>query len=190
MRNFLPSSASNRNILTSGNISSRLRFVLSRHRNFVLRLVIISAISAAHLSLAKQPGIAIQFDPNPAKPKMDAIWLGYLLGRAAYRSEHKLPLPASGMIVPSFEEEVYARNGAAQVYQELKEKEKGLHDSYWETLLQIKTKGFMNAYVWTYLRRANWPKSQEPKNLAAFQTWSRSFLKNHKAQTYGSLAVQ
>lgn len=136
---------------------------------------------------AKEPGVAIQFDPNTPNAE---IWLGYLLSRAAYRVKHKLPLPESGIIVPGFDEEVDARTGAAQIYQELKEKNKRLHDTYWETLSQIKAKGFMNAYVWTYLRRPNWPKNQQPRNLAAFQSWSTSLLKNHKAVTYVALAVE
>lgn len=148
-----------------------------------------SAFLSTHLSLAKQPDIAIQFDPNRPNQKVATIWLGYLMARAAYHWEHKLPAPASGTIIPAFAEEAYARDAAAEIYQELKQKEKGLHDNYWETLSQIRKKGFMNAYVWTYLRQPSWPKSQQPKNLAAFETWSRLLLKNHKAQTHGSLAA-
>jgi hypothetical protein len=159
---------------------------LSRSRNFILRLVLVTAISLPAVCNAKEPGVAIQFDPNTPNAE---IWLGYLISRTAYRLKHKLPLPESGIIVPGFDEEVDARTGAAQIYQELKEKDKGLHDTYWETLSQIKAKGFMNAYVWTYLRRPNWPKSQQPRNLAAFQNWSRSLLQNHKAVTYGALSV-
>lgn len=159
---------------------------LSRSRNFLLRLVLVTAISLPAVCRAKEPGVAIQFDPNTPNAE---IWLGYLISRTAYRLKHKLPLPESGIIVPGFDEEVDARTGTAQMYQELKEKDKRLHDTYWETLSQIKAKGFMNAYVWTYLRRPSWPKSQQPRNLAAFQNWSSSLLKNHKAVTYGALSV-
>jgi hypothetical protein len=163
-----------------------MRPVLDRGRHLVLRLCLLSAIALPPVCIAKEPGVAIQFDP---KSPNSAIWLGYLMARAAYRVEHKLPLPESGVIVPGFDEEVAARTGAAQIYQELKENDKSLRDPYWETLSQIKAKGFMNAYVWTYLRRPSWPKSQQPRNLAAFEDWSRPLLKNHKAVTYGSLAV-
>jgi hypothetical protein len=158
-----------------------------RCRRLILHLWLLTAVWLPPSGLAKEPGVAIQFDPNtPNAP----IWLGYLMARAAYRIEHKLPLPESGSIFSTFEEEIQARTSAAQIYQELKEKDKGLHDSYWETLSPIKSKGFMNAYVWTYLRQASWPESQQPKNLSAFQAWSRSHLKNHKAITYGGLAVE
>ena len=160
---------------------------MPRRRHLILHLLLLTAILLPLRGLAKEPGFAIQFDPNTPNA---AIWLGYLMARVAYRTEHKLPMPESGVIFSTFDEEVDARTGAAQIYQELKEKDKGLHDSYWETLSQIKSKRFMNAYVWTYLRRSNWPESQRPKNLSAFQDWSRSNLKNHKATTYGSLAVE
>jgi len=158
-----------------------------RCRPLTLHLLLLTAISLPLSGMAKEPGIAIQFDPNTPNA---AIWLGYLLARVAYRTEHKLPMPQSGPIFSTLDEEVDARTGAAQIYQELKEKDRGLHDSYWETLSQIKSKGFINAYVWTYLRQTSWPASQQPKSLSAFQAWSRSHLKNHKAITYGGLAVE
>jgi hypothetical protein len=158
-----------------------------RCRSLILRLLLLTAVLLPLRALAKEPGIAIQFDPNTPNA---AVWLGYLMARAAYRAEHKLPLPESGPIFSTFEEETEARTSAAQIYQELKEKDKGLHDGYWETLSPIKSKGFMNAYVWTYLHQASWPASQQPKNLSAFQAWSRSHLENHKAITYGGLAVE
>jgi hypothetical protein len=156
-----------------------------RHR--ILCLLLLTAILLPLPGLAKEPGIAIQFDPNARNAP---IWLGYLMARAAYRAEHKLPLPESGPISSTFDEEVEARTSATQIYQELKEKDKGLHDSYWETLSQIKSKGFMNAYVWTYLRHPAWSASQQPKDISAFQAWSQSHLKNHKAMTHGGLAVE
>jgi hypothetical protein len=168
----------------------RFGVVLGRGRRLALRLLLLSAIALPNLCLAKEPGVAIQFDPNTPNEKVAVIWLGYLMARATYRPQHKLPLPQSGTISPAFDEEVYARTAAAEIYQELKEKDKGLHDPYWEILSQIKAKGFMKAYVWTYLRRAHWPKSQQPGSLSAFQNWSHSLLKHHKAVTYGSLAVE
>ena len=160
---------------------------MPRCRSLVLHLLLLTGILLPMRGIAKEPGIAIQFDPNTPNA---AVWLGYLISRVAYRTEHKLPMPQSGLIFSTFGEEVDARTGAAKMYQELKEKDRGLHDSYWETLSQIKSKGFMNAYVWTYLHQASWPASQQPKNLSAFQAWSRSHLKNHKAITYGALGVE
>jgi hypothetical protein len=156
----------------------------------MLCLAFLFANSLPRIVAAADSAIAIQWDPHQTNQRSAAIWLGYLMARAVYRDEHKLPLPASGKIVPSFKEEISARTAAAQIYQELKAKDKGLHDSYWEILSLVKDKGFMDAYVWTYLRRSEWQSKEKPKSLLAFQEWSRVPLQGHKPQTYGSLAVE
>ncbi len=153
-------------------------------------LLFLFAICAPDTSSAKEPNIAIEIDPARAGEQAMPMWLGYLLGRQAYRIKNKLPIPPSGEIVPSFEEEVTARSGAVQIYQELKAKEKNLKDPYWETLSQIQSKGYMSAYVWTYLKRPEWSANHPPAGLTEFQTWSRANLKNHKAQTVGRLSVE
>lgn len=139
--------------------------------------------------MGAERGIAIEWDPRDSAEGAGAIWLGYLMARAAYRDKQKLPIPATGEIVPTFAEEIEARSGATMIYQELKEKDKKLHDAYWEQLGKVAAKGFMPAYVWTYLRRSSWPESEAPRNLAAFEHWRASALKNHKAQTHGRLSA-
>lgn len=131
--------------------------------------------------------VSIRFDPDKPNTKSAAIWLGYLMARVVYHDKHKLPTPASGEIIPSLAEEVDARSSAAQIYRELKEKDSKLHDPYWEILSELDRRGFMAAYAWTFLRRPQWPNSERPANLAAFETWKRQALPKHKAQTYGWL---
>lgn len=155
-----------------------------------VRVVVLISIFVPYVLGAKEPGIAVEWDPSHPNEKTAAIWLAYLLARQAYRIDHSSPLPQSGEVVPSFDEEVSARNDTAQIYQELKEKDKSFHDGYWETLSQIKGKGFMAAYVWTYLHRPEWPKEKQPANLAAFENWRNANLKDHKPQTIGRLSVQ
>lgn len=158
------------------------------NRSFA-RVFLAISLCASELGNAAERSVAIEIDPHQTNKSSLAMWMGYLLARDYYRSTHNLPLPASGEIVPSFDEEVSARSDAVQIYQELKEKDKQLRDSYWETLSQIKAKGFINAYVWTFLRRSEWPPNQQPGNLAAFESWKNVNLKNHRAQTVGRLAV-
>lgn len=153
------------------------------------RVFVAISLCASQLGNAAEPSVAIEIDPHQTNKSSLAMWMGYLLARNYYRSTHHLPVPASGEIVPSFDEEVAARSDAVQIYQELKEKDKQLHDSYWETLSQIKAKGFINAYVWTFLRRPEWPRNQQPSNLTAFESWKKMNLKDHRPQTVGRLAV-
>jgi hypothetical protein len=155
-----------------------------------LPLTLISILCLTTLCVAAPPGVAVNWDPNHPNPKAAAIWMAYLLFRCEYRLDHKAPLPASGEITPSFDEEVYARQSTAQTYRELKAKDKDLHDDYWETLSQIEAKGFMKPYVWVHLHRSSWSENEKPNNLDGFENWSRSALKNHRAETIGSLSVQ
>jgi hypothetical protein len=131
--------------------------------------------------------VAVRFDPTKPNEKSAAIWLGYLMARVVYHEKHKLPIPPSGEIIPSFDEELDARTSAAQIYRELKEKDAKLNDPYWEILSDVDRRGFMSAYVWTFLRRKQWPSTARPANLAAFETWKKQALPKHKAQTYGWL---
>lgn len=153
------------------------------------RIILIAILLLPSLSSAKDKDFTIVVDRALPDEGSTTVWLGYLLARAKYREDHSVALPTVGDIIPGFEEETYAREYGAQIYQEWKGEHKGWSNAYWETLSEIKAKGFMNAYVWTYLRQAAWPKSEQPKNLDAFQTWGRSFLKNHKAETHGLLVV-
>lgn len=155
-------------------------------RAFCALLFVAIGLQAA---IAAERGIAIEWDPRDSAEGPGAIWLGYLMARAAYRDKQKIPIPASGEIIPSFAEEVSARSSAATIYKELKEKDKKLHDAYFEQLAMVEGKGFMPAYVWTFLRRSAWPESEAPRNLDAFERWRASALKNHKAQTHGRLSV-
>jgi hypothetical protein len=155
----------------------------------VIRVALLVCLCLTQVCNATEPEISVEIDPSLNQNSM-ALWLAYLLAREQYHTEHSLPLPRSGEIVPPFEEEVAARNTTVQIYKELKEKDKQLRDEYWETLTQIKAKGFMDAYVWTYLRRPDWPKNSEPKNIAAFEAWKNANLKNHQPQTVGRLSVK
>jgi hypothetical protein len=162
---------------------------LNRVLTFLLRLVLISLSIAPNFCLAKDDGFRIEIDPQLPDTGSTTVWMGYLLARAKYREDHKIPLPSSGEIVPSFQEEVYAREYGERIYQEWKGENKSWSEPYWELLSEIKTKGFLEAYVWTYLRRPNWPERDQPQNIATFQSWSNSVLKNHKVQTHGSLVL-
>jgi len=158
----------------------------------VTRLTSRLAIAAAAVVLL--PGItfaaqniAVRFDPTKPNQKLATIWLGYLLARVAYHEKHNLPVPLSGEIVPSFSEELDARSSATHIYRELQEKDATLKDPYWESLSAVDHRGFMGAYVWTFLRRPQWPSTERPSNLSAFDAWKKQALPKHKAQTYGWL---
>lgn len=113
-------------------------------------------------------------------------WLAYSGGRLAYREKHKLSSPASGEIIPSFEEEVSARGLAAASYLVLHSSK----DPYWETVARVEKAGFLREYVWTYLHRQTWSARDHPKNLEAFEKWRAVNLRNHTPQMRAKLMVR
>ena len=153
-----------------------------------LAIAVGSVLALTGLAAGKED-ISIQWDPQAGGGKVSAVWLGYLMARAAYRPEHHVPLPASGEIVPTFEEEVYARDTAATIYSELRQKDGRVSDKYWDDLLKVQAKKFMPQYVWTFLRKASWTNEKEPPNLDVFHKWSSQNLQNHKPETHGGLTV-
>jgi hypothetical protein len=147
----------------------------------------IFSLATIALLRAATPSVFMRFDPDKPNEKSAVIWLGYLSARVVFHDKHHLPMPVSGEIIPTFEEEVDARRTASQIYRELKEKDAKLKDAYWDTLSEVDRRGFMAAYVWTFLRRKQWPAAARPANLAAFEQWRRVALPKHAPQTYGSL---
>ncbi|MHC4118411.1 MAG: hypothetical protein ACYSWO_12995 [Planctomycetota bacterium] len=118
--------------------------------------------------------------------KRFAFWLGYLVARQAYilKNEDQYDM-LFGVIVPGFEEELEARSSLAQIWKEIGDKGE---DKYLSDLELVHDAGFMREYVWTYLKRASW---NEPENLRMedFKSWQKANLKEHKAETYGSIKV-
>jgi hypothetical protein len=102
-----------------------------------------------------------------------------------YRQKHKLPLPPSGEIIPTFGEEVSARGVAATFYSVMKSP----RDPYWDEVMKVEKAGFLKQYVWIYLHRPSWPSAERPTNLEAFRKWSTANLRNHRPQTRGKLMV-
>lgn len=153
----------------------------SRIAMLVFSLVVLGPVGFA------APGVVVRFDPDKPNKNSAVIWLAYLISRTAFHEKHNLPTPASGEIIPTFEEEIDARKSACQVYRELKAKDAKMKDSYWDTISEVDRRGFMAAYVWTFHRRKQWPATARPSNLGAFDNWKKSHLAKHTAQTYGRL---
>ncbi|MEY2440254.1 MAG: hypothetical protein QOI34_1639 [Verrucomicrobiota bacterium] len=92
-----------------------------------------------------------------------------------------------GEIEPLFKEEVFARDLASQAYANQRGKSEKMRDPYWNDLVEVRAKGFMREYIWTYLRRPSWPEKERPAKLGAFQNWQRQHLRNHQPQTHGAV---
>jgi hypothetical protein len=117
------------------------------------------------------------------------LWIGYLFARMDFIGRnggryHRVP----GVILPIFDEEVFARGEAAKIYRNLKQRNKTMESPYFNDLEKVDAAGFMPEYVWRYLKRNEW--STVPPNLRAaeFARWSRSNLTgNHAPETRGNV---
>lgn len=139
-----------------------------------------------------RPKVTVNWDSRAGQSKeQSAVWLGYLIARANYIKQHENEYAdVKGILIPHFAEEVDARSKAARTYEELSAKDKKLHDDYFEDLVKVEEAGFMEEYVWTYLRQSTWADSERPSKLAEFASWKEANLPNHRAVTYGSISIR
>ncbi len=120
------------------------------------------------------------------------LWIGYLFARMDFIGRnggryHRVP----GVIVPIYDEEVFARGEAAKIYRNLKQQNKAMESPYFNDLEKVDAAGFMPEYVWQYHRRSEW--RDQPGNLrtAEFDKWSRNNLTGgHRTETHGRVIFQ
>ena len=158
--------------------------------------VVLTALLMAFAGCATQHAqpkthIVIKWDDKPTLSKeQTAVWLGYLMARAAYIGEHEQQYERIvGTCVPQFEEEVSARFRAAEVYRELSAKDKKLRDGYFEDLLKVQQAGFDREYIWVYLRQPTWLETEKPPRLQAFEPWAKENIASHQVVTYGGISL-
>jgi hypothetical protein len=137
----------------------------------------------------KEAKLVVNWEQS-ALPQRDwAPWLAYLLGRIEYRSKKNIAETYYGPQPAGFEEEVWARDTAAQVYVELRQKDRDLDVPYFDDLVRVRAAGFLREYVWIYLNRSGW---RDPGGLRIkeFEAWQRVNLAGHRAVTYGTISLE
>jgi hypothetical protein len=117
------------------------------------------------------------------------LWIGYLFARMDFIGRnggryHRVP----GVIIPIFDEEVFARGEAAKIYRNLKQQNKAMESPYFNELEKVDAAGFMPEYVWRYLKRNEWSTAPPDLRAAEFDRWSRSNLASkHTPETRGNV---
>lgn len=117
------------------------------------------------------------------------LWIGYLFARMEFIGRnggryHRVP----GVIIPIFDEEVFARGEAAKIYRNLKQQNKSMESPYFNDLEKVDAAGFMPEYVWRYLKRNEWSTVPPDLRTAEFDRWSRSNLASkHAPETRGNI---
>jgi hypothetical protein len=103
-----------------------------------------------------------------------AAWLVYAASLSSWEKE----LDRNGNI-DSYKREVFARESIAKIWKGLKINESRDPDRDLDDLEKIYDAGFMEEYVWIYLRKEGWLKPEDLR-LDAFKAWADQNLPDHK----------
>jgi hypothetical protein len=127
-------------------------------------------------------------DWNTERPRGErGIWLAYLMKRAKFHERDGDCGDTATVVVPSFEEECLVRAATLKTYRSLQEADPELNVPYFNDLSRVADAGFLREYVWVYLRQPSWTRVPDGLHLAEFDQWRESNLRNHRAQTEGSI---
>ncbi len=102
-----------------------------------------------------------------------AGWLAYGMALTAWE-----PVYLEDGSLDYFKREVSARETAAQIWKELKQNDASKSDADLDILETISDAGFMDEYLWIYLKDDQW-KNPGTLELDKFSEWASKNLVNH-----------
>jgi hypothetical protein len=112
-------------------------------------------------------------------------WLGYALAKWLWNdSKFRERFPGESSYRSTFEEELDARESAAQIWGELSEKEH-LTDPYFAGLHKVDSAGFLREYVWYCVPHPPW-KQATGLRQQVFAKWLSERLPDHRVETWVS----
>ena len=137
---------------------------------------------AAPVDPAPPQEASIDIDANPDSAAASA-WLAYAVELARYSGEHPETRPrCGGRFAPGFEAELTARGAALREYRARDPAQRT--SSYFNDLARVEAAGFLDEYVWTYLRNENADLTPPPSiGLDAFEQFRARELATHIVQT-------
>jgi tetratricopeptide (TPR) repeat protein len=154
----------------------------------MLAAMLMVLMPVTHAGPPSHTDVSVDIVTGGGKEPEDALWLAYLMTRAAYINEHEAAYGwKPGTIVPSFEEELAARTSVVKTYKELQAKDPQLRVAYFEELALVADRSFLGEYVWTYLHQAGWGAPPRMLHLVDFMHWRGEHLAKHLGLTRGSV---
>jgi tetratricopeptide (TPR) repeat protein len=150
-------------------------------------LLLLTGMAAAAEAPGATVSITIDWHPEQDQPE-NALWLAYLMARAAYIKDHRAAYDwKPGVVTASFAEELAARTSAAGIYRGLQSKDAHLNVPYFEDLARVADNSFLGEYVWTYLHQAEWGSPPAGLHLVDFMHWRADHLTGHAVITEGGI---
>jgi hypothetical protein len=128
-----------------------------------------------------RPAVVVFPEFHERSATAQAAWIGYATA-LAHLAMNSSENPAPGLIEPSFDQEVAARQFMVSVWVGNLEDEKAPLDPYLEDLRRVEEAGFMREYAWVYLRRSYWASVPLDLKLDLFEQWSAEHLHSHVRQ--------
>ena len=132
----------------------------------------------------------ILWSPSSVSKREGALWLGYLMYRVDYRIKQGMTQPPYGIRAPTFDEEVWARDGVARTYVDLRQNDPELNVDYFDDLARVRSAGFVREYVWVILNEGRWSAKPSDLRTKEFEEWRRVHLVDHRAVTYGQVSLE
>ncbi|MFC1570575.1 hypothetical protein ACFL4E_02205 [Candidatus Omnitrophota bacterium] len=126
-------------------------------------------------------------DDNQTMP----AWLTYGFARLGWIKDHyKVPFKemTPDMYYIYYEEELYGRDNLVAVWEELKEQDPAMVDTYLDEMSVIRQAGYMPEYVWVYTYFDAYDKEPSEDRLKEFEDWYYENLPTHIPQNLVGLA--
>ena len=152
----------------------RKKTAAQTRRCVAISLVMLQLISC---SVYNQPPPTNEVYISPAifaDKNASAGWVAYGIALASWE-----PSYLSNGKLNYFDREVFARMEAAKIWKQLREKESVKANKDLDDLSTINDAGYMQEYVWVYLKRRSW---RDPGNLKLkeFRVWAQENLQQHQ----------
>jgi len=120
-----------------------------------------------------------------------AAWLGYANARAIWVSDNfDVAAINNNQYYYTFEEEFFAREKLAQVWEEVKALDPQARDWYLDNILKVYKTGFLEEYVWHHLNDEEWIEEPEGLEMEGFFAWSETNLSGHRPETHVAMEFQ
>jgi hypothetical protein len=128
------------------------------------------------------PEASIEVDSN-FDPDTASLWFGYAAQLVSLSRQHpETRPPCGGRLVPGFAAELAARRAMLQQYRSFDASRRV--NRYFDELLHINEAGFLDEYVWHYLRNERWDVTPpEDLDLRGFELFRERELGAHVVQS-------
>jgi tetratricopeptide (TPR) repeat protein len=133
---------------------------------------------------APKKGVTISMSPElkHMDSNVSAAWMSYGMKKALWRTQTFFEKnPGDSTYVFTLAEEVDCRKSLADIWIDMRSKS-GSHDKYLDELTSVVQAGFINEYVWKYLRQSSWTTPTELRE-EAFESLLRDNLVDHNCIT-------